>query len=240
MKPALSPATTAVLPTFVTSASRSASTAGSVTTVRMISTRPITGAGLNQWVPTTRDGRDVPVASSVIDSELVFVAIIVPDGHSASNSARTARLSSIRSGTASTTSPQPATADNSVPAWIRPKSASRSASVNLPRLTARSVEWRMWPSPLASVSSLSSTPTTSMPARARTSAIPAPMVPSPTTPTLVKSWAMPTTPLVAVSVPTSGARDTLKSLAHKRTIAIRRGIHEKPHNDVNLMLSQRH
>src|SRR5664280_1425092 len=74
MKPALSPATTAVLPTRASRASTSSTTEGSVTTVRTTSTRPITGAGLNQCMPSTRAGREVATANSVTDNDEVLVA----------------------------------------------------------------------------------------------------------------------------------------------------------------------
>ncbi len=68
---------------------------------------------------------------------------------------------------------------------MRSKIASFSSSVSLPRLTARAVEDSRWPRPRVSAASATSTPTTSSPLRANTSTMPAPMVPRPTTPTLV-------------------------------------------------------
>ena len=76
MKPALSPQTTGFLPSRPTSASTSASTAGSVTTVRTISTRFCTGAGLKKCTPTTRPGRVLAVEISVTGSDEVLVARI--------------------------------------------------------------------------------------------------------------------------------------------------------------------
>ncbi len=68
---------------------------------------------------------------------------------------------------------------------IRPMISSRSPSVSLPRARARPVEWSTCSRPRSTASSLASTPTTSYPLRANTSAIPAPIVPRPTTPTLL-------------------------------------------------------
>ena len=65
MKPALSPQTTGFLPSCATSAVTSASTCSSVTTVRMISTRSCTGAGLKKWTPMTRPGWALAVEISV-------------------------------------------------------------------------------------------------------------------------------------------------------------------------------
>ena len=79
---------------------------------------------------------------------------------------------------------------------IRSKIASRSAGSSLPRLTARSVDCSTWARPRATASSLISTAVTDRPARASTSAMPAPMVPSPTTPTSFSSLA--TLPLLQV------------------------------------------
>jgi hypothetical protein len=47
-----------------------------VTTVLTSSTRPITGAGLKKWNPTTRLGRPVWTAISITGNEEVFVARI--------------------------------------------------------------------------------------------------------------------------------------------------------------------
>ncbi len=75
---------------------------------------------------------------------------------------------------------------NCTRAW----SAAWSSALSLPRETARSVECCRTPLPFSTASSVTSTATTSMPLRAKTSTMPAPMVPSPITPTLVKSRAM--------------------------------------------------
>ena len=76
MKPALSPQTTGFLPSRSTSAVTSSSTCGSVTTVRMISTRFCTGAGLKKCTPMTRPGWALAVEISVTLSEEVLVARI--------------------------------------------------------------------------------------------------------------------------------------------------------------------
>ena len=52
------------------------------------------------------------------------------------------------------------------------------------------VECSMWPRPRSSAASSTSTPTTARPLRAKTSAMPAPIVPSPTTPTCWNSRVM--------------------------------------------------
>ena len=77
MKPALSPMTTGTLPSRAASASMSATTSGSVTTVRTTSTSLSTGAGLKKCIPTTLDGRLVATEISVTDSDEVLVARMV-------------------------------------------------------------------------------------------------------------------------------------------------------------------
>ena len=70
---------------------------------------------------------------------------------------------------------------------IRPSSSACSASVSLPRATARRSSARGADGRGRACSSLISTPTTSKPLRANTSAMPAPMVPRPITPMRVNS-----------------------------------------------------
>ena len=187
MKPALSPQTTGFLPTLRTSATTSSSTVGSVTTVRTISTRFCTGAGLKKWMPTTRPGWAFAVEISVTDSEEVLVASIALVETIDSSSRKIPFLTSRDSTTASTTRSASARSFISVVSVIRPRISACSASVILPRLTARPVECSRCSRPRRSASSPTSTPTTAMPLRANTSAMPAPMVPRPTTPTVRNS-----------------------------------------------------
>src|SRR4051794_3489848 len=195
MNPARSPMVTSTLPSRSASASTSSTTDGSVTTVCTTSTSFMTGAGLKKCIPMTLLGRPVATDSSVTDRLEVLVARIVSGGQTLSSAAKISVLSSMRSGTASITSSACARSSSEVLNRIRPKISSRSAGSSLPRLTARSVECSRWPRPRASASSLTSTAVTDSPARASTSAMPAPMVPSPTTPTSVSSLATLPTPL---------------------------------------------
>ena len=94
MKPALSPQTTGFLPTWRTSAETSASTCSSVTTVRTISTRPCTGAGLKKCTPMTRPGWELAVEISVTDSDEVLVARIASGATIASSSRKICFLTS--------------------------------------------------------------------------------------------------------------------------------------------------
>ena len=133
--------------------------------------------------PTTWAGRAVATEISVTESEEVFVARIACAGTMTSSAAKISRLSSRRSGTASTTRSTPARSLRSVEKDRRPRSTACSASVILPRFTARAVEPVIRSCALASASSDISMATTSMPLRAITSAMPLPIVPSPITPT---------------------------------------------------------
>ena len=119
------------------------------------------------------------------------MARIASGASRASSRANRSFFSSIRSGIASMTSSQSLTAATSVPNVIRPTSACCSSAVSLPRVTALSVEFVMWPRPRSSAASSTSTPTTSTPDRASTSAIPAPMVPRPMTPILLNATTSP-------------------------------------------------
>ena len=184
MKPARSPAVAPVLPTCSTSACTSSTTDGSVTTVRTTSTRPMTGAGLNQCRPTTLLGRDVPVASSVTDSAEVLVASTASSASRPSSSANSRALSSMRSGTASMTRSQSLRALRSVPVEMRPRISVTCSSVSLPLATARPVDAARCDWARSRPACSGSMPTTSRPERASTSAMPAPIVPRPTTPTL--------------------------------------------------------
>ena len=160
MKPALSPQTTGVLSSERASAATSSRTSGSVTTVRTISTRFWTGAGLKKCTPTTRPGWEVAVEISVTDSDEVLVARIASGDTIVSRLRNSSCLSGSCSMIASTTSPQSLTSERLVVKVMRPTSAPWSSSESLPRFTARPVEcWTCW-RPRSSDSSVSSTPTT--------------------------------------------------------------------------------
>ncbi len=189
MNPARSLMVTSTLPRRPQSASTSATTSAEVTTVRTTSTSFITGAGLKKCRPTTCSGRAVATAISVTLSDEVLVARMASGWQTRSSSAKIRCLRSRRSGTASITRSAERSASSPTAKVTRPSSASRSASASLPLATARSVEPVRWARPRSRAASEISTATTSMPLRAKTSTMPAPMVPSPTTPTLVNSRA---------------------------------------------------
>ena len=142
MKPARSPHTTGFLPSRPTSAFTSSSTSGSVTTVRMISTKLCTGAGLKKWTPITRPGWALAVEISVTLRLEVLVARIASGGTMASRSRKIAFFTSIDSTTASTTKSASARSFIDVVKVTRSTSACWSSSLSLPRATARLVECR--------------------------------------------------------------------------------------------------
>src|SRR3954451_10027441 len=189
MKPALSPIVTSILPSRAASASTSSTTEGSVTTMRTTSTSFITGAGLKKCIPMTLPGRPVVTDSSVTDRLEVLVARMVSGGQTLSSAEKTSALSSIRSGIASTTSSATARSSMLVENRIRDRISSRSAASSLPGATALPVDCSTCARPRCSAPSVTSTAVTDSPARASTSAMRAPIVPSPSTPTSVSSLA---------------------------------------------------
>ncbi len=165
----------------------SATTSSSVTTVRTTSTSFMIGAGLKKCMPTTWLGRWVATEISVTLRLEVFVARIAPGLQIRLSSPKIFRLRSRCSGTASITRSTVCKASSPTTNVILWSSASRSASLSLPRATARPIEPVSVARPRSRASSLISTAVTSMPLRAKTSAMPAPIVPRPTTPTAANS-----------------------------------------------------
>jgi hypothetical protein len=187
MNPARSPMTTGTLSSDATNARASSITSGSVTTVRTSSTSFCTGAGLKKCIPTTLPGRPVCTASSVTDREEVFDARMTSGRHTRSSCPRTCAFRSRCSGTASTTRSTSARSASDVVVVTRPISSSAASWVSLPRPTARAVDVSRWAHPRSTASSSTSAASTRSPLRANTSTMPAPIVPSPTTPTVRNS-----------------------------------------------------
>jgi hypothetical protein len=154
--------------------------------VRTISTSCCTGAGLKKCTPITRPGEELAVEISVTERLEVLVARIVSEPTIASSWRKSAFLVSSDSTTASTTRSAAATSSSEVLKVILSISSACSGSVSFSRFTARVVECSRYCRPRASASVSFSTPTTAYPLRAKTSAMPAPMVPRPMTPMVVK------------------------------------------------------
>ena len=127
MNPALSPTTTGCLPSRSARAFTSSKTSSAVMTVRITSTNCSTGAGLKKCIPTTRLGSEVATAISVTGSDDVFVARTASDETTWSTLPRSSFLRSRCSGTASTTSWQPARSPRSVVYVTLPCRASCSS-----------------------------------------------------------------------------------------------------------------
>ena len=107
MNPALSPQITGFLSRALTREATSSRTSGSVTTVRTISTKPCTGAGLKKCTPMTRPGWAFAVEISVTEREEVLVARMVSSATTSSSCLKICFLISIDSTTASTTRSAP-------------------------------------------------------------------------------------------------------------------------------------
>jgi hypothetical protein len=97
----------------------------------------MTGTGEKKWVPTTRSGRVVAAAMSVMGMAEVLDASTTSGRASRSRSAKTARLTSSVSYTASTTRSACATTPRSVVQAMRPSAAAASSAVILSRPTER-------------------------------------------------------------------------------------------------------
>src|SRR5437016_85229 len=184
MKPVLSFARTGVLPSFVPNATTSSYTISSVAIVRTTSTSFITGTGLKKCKPTNRCGRLVAVAISVMVREDVLLAKIVAGGHIASSAPKSSRFAGSCSMIASTMTSQSLRSSTFVVPLSRPRISRFAASVIVPFSASRFRFLSMLLSPLSSNSALTSHTTVGNPDAAATCAMPDPIRPHPTTPTL--------------------------------------------------------
>jgi len=156
-----------------------------VSSARITSTSTITGTGFMKCMPTKRSGRFVVAASVVIEIDDVLLARITSGRARRSASPSTARLISIFSGTASTIKSAAAIALMSVTGSRRFKTAPLSLSGNFPFLISRSRFFAMVSSARSRKRCSTSRKITWYPARANTCAMPLPMVPAPSTATLL-------------------------------------------------------
>ena len=184
MKPGRSLATTGVLPSVRANAQPASTASGSVSSVRTTSTSCITGTGLKKCRPRNRCGRRVATAISVMLSEEVLLANSVSGGQTASSARNSSSLTCFCSVTASITRSQAASCSSSVVPRRRARIASRSPFSSRCRATARSSRSSIACRPRCSVASSTSRTIVSRPAVAVTCAIPPPIRPQPTTPTL--------------------------------------------------------
>ncbi|CFE39416.1 Uncharacterised protein [Mycobacterium tuberculosis] len=155
-----------------------------MTSVRTNSTSGSTGTGLKKCRPRTRCGCLVAAATFMIGMLEVFDASTASGSVTTrSSSAKISDLTASSSTTASITSCLSDRSLRSVVKVNRPRARSRSRSVTLPALTARSSDFTMRLRPAVINASAGSNTVTSTPARAETSAMPDPICPAPTTPT---------------------------------------------------------
>ena len=122
--------------------------ASEVSSPRTTSSRRMRWTGLKKCMPTTRSGRFVAPAISVIDSDEVFVARIVPGFVRASSSANVSVLSRMSSGMASITRSASCVASTSS-ACAASRARSRTAASSLPAATPLSIRARISASPRA-------------------------------------------------------------------------------------------
>ena len=188
MKPGVSAATTGVLPSRRARKATLSVTAGSVIGPGITSTSAISGTGLKKCIPTTRPGFPVADAMRATGSELVFVARMVVGTAAASRRRNASRLSSRSSGMASITISATASPSSMADVPSRPTAAALPSSVSWPfsTLRARNPAIRSIARSVAPRSG--SCKSTSKPASAATCAMPAPIMPAPSTPTVVTSF----------------------------------------------------
>jgi len=148
------------------------------------STSGSTGTGLKKCMPITRSGFAVATAIFMIGMEEVLEASTASGSVTTLSSSLKIEVFTFSSSTtASTTSWRSAKSPRSEVNRSRQAACSRSRSVILPLLTPRSSDRRMRERPAAASSRVCSKTSTSICARAHTSAIPAPICPAPITPT---------------------------------------------------------
>ncbi len=184
MNPGVERACTGVLPHARLSSKIAAATSTSVCSPETTSTSFISGTGLKKCMPTSRPGRFSPLASAVIEIDDVFEARIARSSTIASSCRNSARLASRFSTIASITTPAPAAWSSDAAAPIRaadrPSHRRRRAC---PWRRARRASRRAWRAPSRPRPRGCRTAGPRGPAWAATCAMPAPMMPAPTTKT---------------------------------------------------------
>ena len=175
---------TGVLPSLRASSRTAANVASLVARPRTISTSAITGTGLKKCMPITCAGRRVSAPSLVMDMEDVLLARMALPARMRSSARKISAFTSKRSDAASTTNSAPPSASRSMMGVMRASAGSISASCSLPLAASRPRLVRISPSVRSRRRCSTSHSSTRKPARAKTWAIPEPIVPAPTTPTV--------------------------------------------------------
>src|SRR5215217_5939728 len=180
-KPGRLPTAAGRFPIFCRNRITLSTTSGPVVAAGMTSTPGVHSGGLNQCIPRNRSGRSTASASSSIGNEEVLETMTASGGAAPEQAARISCLRSSFSGTASKTSSaslDAAGASSAVStASARPAASAESKPASacpLARSTSRSFASRV----SSGVASVSRTP---MPAAAKHSATPRPIVPAPIT-----------------------------------------------------------
>ncbi|CAK7282282.1 hypothetical protein SGPA1_20248 [Streptomyces misionensis JCM 4497] len=187
------------------------------------STSCCTGAGLKKWMPTTWSGREVATASFTSGMEEVLEARIASGRVTTwSSTWKISVFTGSLSTTASITRSRSANSPRSVVKPSRAWVASRSSSEILPRSAALERELYSRVRPISRASPVVSATFTFRPARAHTSAMPAPIWPQPTTPTrsISPDGKVTSSPSLVLRLcsQTSGFRRLLRSCTLPRSI----------------------
>ncbi len=185
MKPGVDAARTGVLPQAAANAYTACATAGSVARPEITSTSGISGTGLKKCMPTTRPGCLRPVPSAVIDNDDVFEARMHPGAATFSMLAKSSRLAARSSAMASITSPATQVSASVTTVVMRASAASASAAARRPLAVSRCSASAMARLAASAAPKRMSCSCTRWPCSAAIWAIPAPMVPAPTTATRV-------------------------------------------------------
>ncbi len=183
MKPGESAASIAVLPRRSQTWRASAIVASDVAWPRTSSTSGMSGTGFMKCRPTTRAGRAVAAPSAVMDTDEVLEANVTCGAQMASSAAKSARFAAASSAMASTMKSAFAHLSSVSTHVMRDSVPSRFVASMVPFATNRSRLERMADLARSYAAAEASWTTTSKPACAKTCAMPAPMVPAPTTAT---------------------------------------------------------
>ena len=183
MKPGVERACTATLPHTLESRKMASATAGAVCRPDTTSTSFISGTGLKKCMPTSRCGWCRPLAMAVTEMDEVLVASTQSADTMPSSCLNRLRLASSFSTMASTTRWAWAALSSAEMAVMRSSAWAATSAVSLPlaaRVCRVAANWvRDW----SAAPSRTSNSMTGCPASAATWAMPAPMMPAPTTST---------------------------------------------------------
>ncbi len=183
MKPGVDRACTGVLPQRFESSKMASATARSLARPETTSTSFISGTGLKKCMPTKRPGCFRPLARAVTEIDEVLEARMQSAPTMPSSSRKSPRLASAFSTIASTTRPEPAASASCVATAMRAAIAFASAASSRPLAARPSSVAASLPCAAAAAPSRASKSLTGWPACAATCAMPAPMMPAPTTKT---------------------------------------------------------